>query len=158
MSQTLAGESWPGRAIAGVLPLTSVKQWFHPRPLMRCDGHKPGLSNELFCVPLLTSHTSPSPWHSLGIFCSPCVHGTSSLETGDNANTLAQWHLFMCLCAGSVLAQASVSYRTLCTTLCGFPGAPFGKPSCQLRLGQSLNSFLSHCNNCLDNQHSSASS
>lgn len=61
-------------------------------------------------------------------------------------------------CAGSALAQAPVPCRTLCTTLCGFPGASFGKPSCQLRLGQSLYSFLSHYNKCLDNQPSSASS
>lgn len=60
MSETLVGESWSRQTAVGILPLTSAEQWFHPRPLMRC-GHKPGLSNELFCVPLLTSHTTLLP-------------------------------------------------------------------------------------------------
>lgn len=72
MSETLVGESWPRQTIVGVLPLTSAEQWSHPRPLTRCDGHKPGLSKDLLGIPLLTSHASPAPCtaHGTGSGCS----------------------------------------------------------------------------------------
>lgn len=97
----------------------------------------------------------PFSLHSLRIFCSLCAHRTSWLELEEMA---VPWLSDIPSHAGSALARAPVPCRTLCTTLCGFSAAPFGKPSYQLRLGQSLYSFLSQYNKCLDNQHSSASS
>lgn len=98
-----------------------------------------------------------STGQNLGIFCNPCVRSTASLETGDNGNTLAEWHPFVSSCTGSVLVQASVSYKALWTTLRGLPGAPSGEHSCRLRLGQCLYALLSVCDNCLDNWHSPVS-
>lgn len=74
---------------------------------------------------------------------SPCTaHGTASGFSAACVYTEhPYWKLEMMAtprlsdipsCAASVLAQASVPYRTLCTLLCAFPGAPFRKPSCQL--------------------------
>lgn len=99
-----------------------------------------------------------STWQNLRMFCNPRVRSTSSRETGDNSNISAEWHPSMSSRAGSVLVQASVSYGALCTTLRGLSGAPFGKHSCRLRLGQCVYSLLSVCNNSLDNWRSPVSS
>lgn len=100
MSEILVGESWPRQTVVGVLPLTSAEQWSHPRPLTRCDGHKPGLSNELFCVELLTSHASPAPCTAHGTtsgYSAACVYTEHPLwKLEIMGNTLAQWHPFMC--------------------------------------------------------------
>lgn len=118
-----------------VIPLQTPKEmwWTQTRALQRA------LLDPITHLPW-QPFSLHSPQHSLRIFCSLHVHRTSSLEIGDNGSTLAQWHPFMswlCPCSGFCTC------RTLCTTLCGFPGAPFSKPSCQLRLGQFSYSFLS---------------
>ena len=93
----------------------------------------------LLCQPLCLRST----WQNLGIFCSPCVRSTASLETGDNGNILAEWDRFVSSCAASVRVQAAGSCRALCAVLCGLPGAAFGKQSCRLSLGQCLYALFS---------------
>lgn len=67
-----------------------------------------------------------SPWHR--IFCSLCVHRTSSLETGNNGNTLAQGHPFMCwLCPSSAFCiLQNPLHPPPCLSWCSFQvGAVF---------------------------------